>query len=309
MRDAFITTLFALAAENSKIHLIVGDLGYSVIENFAKHYPKRFLNVGVAEQNMTGIAAGMAMIDDRCIFTYSIANFPTIRCLEQVRNDVCYHRANVKIVALGGGVAYGSQGYTHHALEDIAVMRSLPSMVVAVPADPLQTSVIVRLAAASHGPWYIRLGRNQEPSIHTQNLDNLQLGDILLLRDGTQGTLVATGAIAYQGLLAVDQLAKEGISLRFLVLPFLKPLQMASLYEVLQGSPFILSLEEHNAFGGLGSVVAEVLAEAGSGISLIRLCYPDQIEQLGSQEYIRCFYGLDAEGLIQRIRRYIVRLT
>jgi transketolase len=188
-------------------------------------------------------------------------------------------------------------------------MRSLPSMVVAVPADPLQTSVIVRLAAASHGPWYIRLGRNQEPSIHTQNLDNLQLGDILLLRDGTQGTLVATGAIAYQGLLAVDQLAKEGISLRFLVLPFLKPLQMASLYEVLQGSPFILSLEEHNAFGGLGSVVAEVLAEAGSGISLIRLCYPDQIEQLGSQEYIRCFYGLDAEGLIQRIRRYIVRLT
>src|SRR5277367_4367197 len=158
MRGAFIRAITALAERDQRVHLIVGDLGFGVVENFAQRFPAQFLNAGVAEQNMTGIAAGMAL-SGKIAFTYSIANFPILRCLEQIRNDVCYHRANVKIVSIGGGYSYGSLGMTHHATEDIAILRALPEMVVVAPGDPIETEAATRAVAKHAGPCYLRLGR------------------------------------------------------------------------------------------------------------------------------------------------------
>src|ERR1700674_158007 len=174
MRAAFFRALMDVASNDQRITLIVGDLGFGVVEPFAKQFPAQFLNAGVAEQNMTGVAAGMALMG-RVVFTYSIANFPTLRCLEQIRNDVCYHRANVKIVALGGGFAYGALGMTHHATEDLAILRALPEMTVIAPGDPIETVHATRAIASTPGPVYLRLGRAGEAAIHTGPLE-FQLG-------------------------------------------------------------------------------------------------------------------------------------
>src|SRR5438445_5755899 len=151
MRNAFFRALYALAERDERVFLIVGDLGFGVTEPFAQRFPERYLNAGVAEQNMTGIAAGLAL-SGKIVFTYSIANFPILRCLEQIRNDVCYHHANVKVVAVGGGLAYGALGSTHHATEDIAIMRPLPRMVVVAPGDPVEAELLTRAIAREAGP-------------------------------------------------------------------------------------------------------------------------------------------------------------
>src|SRR3989442_15702127 len=174
MRGAFRAAICALAAADERVWLLTGDLGYTVLEGFRERFPDRFVNVGVAEQNMTGVAAGLAL-SGKIVFTYSIANFPILRCLEQVRNDVCYHKANVKIVAVGGGLAYGALGSTHHATEDIAILRALPEMVVVAPGDPQEAEAATRAIAEHPGPCYLRLGRAGEPHVHRQKL-SFQLG-------------------------------------------------------------------------------------------------------------------------------------
>ena len=158
MRTTFINTLLELADEDDRIYLLCGDLGYSVLEPFFERFPDRFINVGVAEQNMIGIAAGLAQ-SGYVVFCYSIANFPTLRCLEQIRNDVCYHDCNVNIVSVGGGVAYGAQGYSHHAVEDLAVMRALPNMVVAAPGDPLEVRSLTCALVNHPGPGFFAPGQ------------------------------------------------------------------------------------------------------------------------------------------------------
>src|SRR5437879_2689318 len=165
MRGAFFETLIQLAARDPNVFLVVGDLGFGVTEEFSRRFPRQFLNAGVAEQNMTGIAAGLAL-SGKTVFTYSIANFPILRCLEQVRNDVCYHHANVKVVAVGGGFAYGSLGATHHATEDLAIMRALPAMTVVAPGDPEEAMAATEAVAAHDGPCYLRLGRPGERKVH-----------------------------------------------------------------------------------------------------------------------------------------------
>src|SRR5207245_8966920 len=165
MRNAFFRALYALAERDERVFLIVGDLGFGVVEPFAERFPGRFLNAGVAEQDMTGIAAGLALCG-KIVFTYSIANFPTLRCFEQIRNDVCYHNANVKVVSVGGGLAYGALGVTHHATEDIAVMRTLPNMTIVAPADSIEAELATRALATQSGPAYLRLGRSGEPRVH-----------------------------------------------------------------------------------------------------------------------------------------------
>src|SRR5438270_3981333 len=158
MRLSFIRSLCEAAGRDARVHLLTADLGYSVVEPFAAAFPKRFTNVGVAEQNLIGVAAGLALCG-KCVFVYSIANFPTLRCLEQIRNDVCYHNLNVKIVAVGGGLAYGPQGYTHHGLEDLGVMLLMPNMTVVAPGDPIETRLATRAIAQKPGPCYLRLGK------------------------------------------------------------------------------------------------------------------------------------------------------
>jgi len=161
MRNAFIETLTKAAAQDPRIFLVVGDLGFSVIEDFANKFPDRFLNAGVAEQNMTGVAAGLAMAGFK-VFTYSIANFPTLRCLEQVRNDICYHGLDVTIVAVGGGLGYGSLGYSHHAVQDMACLRGFPGILMATPGDPSETKAVTHALLQYQGPAYLRLGKGGE---------------------------------------------------------------------------------------------------------------------------------------------------
>ncbi len=167
MRPAFVAALCQLASEDERIWLLCGDLGYGALEPFRDTFPGRYINAGVAEQNMTGMAAGLAL-SGKVAFTYSIANFPTLRALEQIRNDVCYHDCNVKIVSVGAGFSYGAQGYTHHGVEDIAIMRALPEKVVVSPGDPVEARLATRAVAALPGPCYLRLGKSGEAAVRTR---------------------------------------------------------------------------------------------------------------------------------------------
>lgn len=303
MRTAFIDALTEFADAHERVHLVVGDMGYSVVEGFAERHPGRFLNAGVSEQNMTGMAAGLALAGGATVFTYSLGCFPTLRCLEQVRNDVCYHRADVKIVAVGGGVSYGAQGHTHHAIEDLALMRAMPGMVVAAPADPVEARAVARLAAATPGPWYIRLGKNREPTIHEQDIAHLRVGEALRVRDGSDGTILAIGSVTWEAHEAVRQAAQHGIEVRLLSVPFLKPLDAAAVAAAARETRWVMTVEEHHGHGGLGSAVAEVMAEQGLRTRLVRVHLPERLDEIGSQAHLRRYYGLDARAIGDRIRQ------
>lgn len=302
MRTAFFRTLEALAAGDARISLVTGDLGFGVVEPFARRFPKQFVNAGVAEQNMTGLAAGMALCG-RIVFTYSIANFPTLRCLEQIRNDVCYHRADVKVVAVGGGFAYGALGMTHHATEDLAVMRALPGLVVVAPGDPIEAAAATRAIAAQPGPCYLRLGRAGEAPVHNGSVPFV-LGKALAVREGRDVTLVSTGGVLETTMRCADALAREGISARVLSMHTLSPFDAEAILAAAHETGAIAAVEEHSVTGGLGSAVAEVLAEAGRpGVRFKRLGLPHAFSSLvGSQEYLRTAHGLSEADLVRSVR-------
>lgn len=286
MRNNFIHALTELAADDPRVWLLTADLGYSVLETFAQRYPKRYVNVGVAEQNMTGIATGLAL-SGKIVFTYSIANFPTFRCLEQIRTDACYHHANVKVVSVGGGFAYGAQGYTHHGVEDLSVMRSLPNMTIFAPGDPLETRQAVQGAIDTDGPCYLRLGKGGEPMVHDA-LPAFTVGKAILVRPGTDLTIISTGAMLKPAVDTADALQQEGVSIRVLSMPTLKPLDVEAILEAARETGAVITTEEHSVTGGLGSAVAEVLAEAGIACCFRRHGVPDRpYHAIGSQSYLR----------------------
>ncbi len=301
MRTAFFRTLLELAEHDERINLIVGDLGFGVVEPFAERFLKRFLNVGVAEQNMTGIAAGMAL-SGKVVFTYSIANFPTLRCLEQIRNDVCYHNANVKIVAIGGGFAYGSLGMSHHATEDLAIMRALPGMVVVAPGDPVEVVDATRAIAAHAGPCYLRLGRVGEPTVHRSGV-SFRLGTAITVRAGNDLTLISTGGLLHTAVQVAEQLAEQGVETRLLSMHTVKPLDIDAVRAAAWETRAIVTLEEHSVIGGLGSAVAEVLAESrGSRVSFKRLGIPAVFSShVGDQQYLRAAFGLSEEEILKSL--------
>jgi transketolase len=297
MRTAFIETLFELAKQDERIVLIVGDLGFRVVTPFMEQLPRQFLNAGVAEQNMTAMAAGMAL-SGKIAFTYSIANFPTLRCLEQVRNDVCYHNANVKVVSVGGGFAYGSMGVTHHATEDLAVMRALPGMVVVAPGDPVETRAATRAITAYSGPCYLRLGKAGEPNVHQTEIDFV-LGKAIRMREGRDATLISTGGLLQTMVQTAQRLADEGIETRALSMHTLKPLDTEAVLAAARETRAIVTIEEHSIIGGLGSAVAEVLAEAeGAKVAFKRIGLPSAFSpHIGSQEYLQERHGLTTEAI------------
>jgi transketolase len=305
MRTAFIETLCELAERDERVWLLTADLGYSVLERFAARFPQRYLNVGVAEQNLTGIAAGIAR-SGKVPFTYSIANFPTLRCLEQIRNDICYHRADVKIVAVGGGLAYGSLGMTHHATEDLAIMRALPELLVVAPGDPVEVEQLTRGIAVHAGPCYMRLGRAGEPLVHEPSIA-LKLGRAIRLREGRDVTLISTGGMLETTVRVGRRLARDGIDARVVSMHTLKPLDETEVLAAARETGAIATLEEHSVMGGLGSAVAEVLAEAGPGVArLVRLGLPTEFVRIvGNQEYLLGNFGLSEDGVLESIRRFV----
>ena len=304
MRTAFFKTLLEEAEKNDRVTLIVGDLGFGVVESFAKKLPNQFLNSGVAEQNMTGIAAGMAL-SGKIAFTYSIGNFPIIRCLEQIRNDVCYHKANVKVVAVGGGFVYGSLGMTHHATEDLAILRALPNMTVVAPGDPVETAAATKAIIETPGPCYLRLGRAGEPVVHTAPI-HFQLGRALTLRDGADITLITTGGLLKTTVGVSEKLESAGIHARVLSMHTVKPLDADAVLAAARETAAIAVIEEHSILGGLGGAVAEVLAESEVRVPFKRLGLPSAFSSIvGDQEYLRAAFGLSEEKLLAAIQTFL----
>ena len=300
MRTAFIKTLERLAEINKDIFLIVGDLGFGVTTNFAEKYPEQYLNSGIAEQNMTGMAAGLAM-SGKIVLTYSISNFPTIRPLEQIRNDVCYHNANVKIVAVGGGFCYGALGPTHFATEDLAVMRALPNITVLAPGDPWETSAATEAMINHNGPVYLRLGRAGEPYVHNGEV-NFKIGKAIKIKEGRDVTIFAIGGMVYNSMKAAEILESKGFSVRLFSIGTLKPLDEECILESAKNTKAIITVEEHSIIGGLGSAVAEVLCESGINIPFKRLGVPSEFpERVGDQDWFLSKYNLTKEGISNSI--------
>ena len=298
MRSAFIKALFELAGEDPRICLVVGDLGYSVVEEFAEKYPKQFVNAGVAEQDMVGIAAGMAL-SGKTVFTYSIANFATLRCLEQIRNDVCYHGANVKVVAVGGGLAYGGLGMSHHATEDLAILRALPGLVVVAPGDPVEAELATRAVVEHQGPCYLRLGKAGEPTVH-QTRPQFQLGRAIWLRRGGDISLISTGGMLDAAALVADALERRGLAVSLVSMHTLSPLDVDAVMSAATSSRCLVTLEEHSIVGGLGSAVAEVISERSGHAPLMRVGLPPSfVSAVGDQTYLKGLHGLDPDGIVR----------
>ena len=304
MRTVFNKTLIEIAKNDPRIHMILADIGYGEIEEFDKTFPGRLYNVGVAEQNMTGVACGMAMEGNVCI-TYSIANFPTLRCLEQIRNDVCYHNQNVKIVIIGGGVSYGPLGVSHHSTEDIAIMRALPNIVVIVPCDNYEAEAATRAMIEHNGPVYYRCGYKNESDIHEGPIE-FKIGKSIPVCDGKDIALLFTGPIGYDAKLAVKKLEAEGISVRLVSMHSIKPIDREEIVHCAKNIGKILTVEEHNLSGGLGSAVAEVLADEGCMCKFKRMALPDvNVSKVGSQQWLREQYGLGVDDIVKTVKEMV----
>ena len=301
MRDTFVKTLISLAKNNKDIELVTGDLGFGVLKPFWEQCPDQFTNAGIAEQNMTALAAGMAL-SGKNVFTYSIGNFPTIRCLEQIRNDCAYHNANVKIVCVGGGFVYGSLGMSHQATEDIAIMRSLPNVVVMSPADWIEAEMCTKALAEYRGTAYLRLGRGGEKQIH-EKIDDFQIGKAIQIHEGERIAIFSTGAIFEEVQIAYETLIGKGVRPVVYTFPTVKPIDRDVIKECASKCEHIVTVEEHNTVGGFGSAVAEVLAEMkGAKAGLVRIGIEDQYAiKVGNQKYLRRQYGIDGENIAKKI--------
>jgi len=308
VRDTFIASLTRLAEQDPRVFLITGDLGFSVLDNYAKAHARQFLNAGVAEQNMTGLATGLAL-DGRIVFTYSIANFPTLRPLEQIRNDAAYHDANVNVVAVGGGFSYGALGISHHATEDLAILRSVPGVTVVAPGDDWETECAVPALAALPGTTYLRLDRSSAGRTQREG-ETFVLGKARRLREGTDATLVSTGGILSVTLAAADELLeRHGIRVRVLSMHTIVPLDVQSLMDAASETGGIVTVEEHSVHGGLGGAVAENLLESGVvPRAFHRIGLRAGFSSLvGSQDYLRAAYGMDAPAIVDAVRGVVER--
>ena len=309
MRNAFIREFTALAEEDPRALLITGDLGFGVLTEFARRFPGQYLNAGVAEQNMTALAVGLAL-EGRTVYTYSIGNFPTLRCLEQIRNDACYHNANIKIVAVGGGFAYGPLGISHHATEDLAIMRALPNLTVFSPGDSHEVAAITRLAHHTSGPCYLRLGRGGEPTVHKAR-PTLFLGRAVMLAPQGDIALLSCGGMLPVAVEVRQRLVAQGATVSLHSFPTLKPLDAELIRHLGHTSRVIATLEEHSILGGLGGSVAEILAEQSERTAyLVRCGLGDTFSSIvGSQEYLRHRYQIDVEGVLGRLCPHIAALV
>jgi len=299
VRTAFVDTLLDVARAREDIVLLTADLGYSVLERFRDALPRQFVNVGVAEQNMIGIAAGLADLG-KTVFAYSIANFPTMRCLEQIRNDVCYHKLPVRVVSVGGGFCYSTQGYTHHGVEDIGVMRTLPGMVVVAPGDPQEAACATKALCLASGPAYLRLGKAGEPVVHRGPID-FAIGRAIEVIDGADAALVSTGGLLAHAMETANVLREEGIGTRVISMHTVKPIDADVILRALEQVRVVVTIEEHNVGSGLGAAVAQIVATLDRPHARFRMFgVPDRpYRDVGSQAYMRTMMG-ELRTLVRR---------
>lgn len=307
MRNAFISTVYQLSEKDKDIVVLVADNGAIVFDRYRADFPGRFLNCGIAEANMIGVAAGMALSGKKP-FIYTITNFMSMRAFEQIRNDICLHQANVKVVGIGGGFVYSTLGPTHHAIEDIALMRALPGMTVICPASPLEVKHAVAAIAKLDTPVYLRMGTNGEPEIYKNEADaDFEVGKGITLREGKDVTIFVTGPLAYDVLQAREILAQNNIEARVINLHTLKPIDKEIIVKAAAETKTLITVENHSIIGGTGSVVAEVLAEESRApFRLKRLGIKDEFcMQYGSHEELKKYYGLDADSIVKTVMAWM----
>jgi len=304
MRTAFLNSLTELAGSDPDVMFLTADLGYGVFEDYESSYPKQYLNVGVAEQAMTGLATGLAL-EGKKVFTYSIGNFPTLRCLEQIRNDAAYHDANVNIVASGGGFSYGQLGMSHHATEDLAILRALPGVEVYCPCTAKEAGLLTRIATERKGVSYLRLDK----TVAIENLSTMPFifGKLRKFASGQDIAIITTGGILSEVLKAKEALDLNGINVCVYGCHSLKPFDRDKVIELAAQKSAIVTVEEHNIIGGLGSVVAESLLDANVAPKRYLKIGLDDVYSsvVGDQSFLRGVYHMDASNIASRIQKLI----
>lgn len=301
MRGSFVKKVIEAARRDPNLYLLTADLGFRALEPFRDEFPKQFVNVGVAEANMVGVATGLALMGKR-VCVYSIVPFVTFRCYEQIRNDVCWQNLDVKFVGVGGGFSYGNQGISHNVTEDLAVMRVLPNMTVFCPGDRVEAEAMSEIVLSRPGPAYLELGKSVSQPIYKES-PKFEFGRGLTVRDGSDLTFISAGNVIDTVLQAADQLEQNGLKVRILSLPCIKPLDVDLVLKAARETGAVFTFEEHSVIGGLGGAVAETLLESPhSGIVFRRFGVPDVFpDRIGSQQYLRDRHGLSVDEIVTTV--------
>jgi len=300
MRLTFVKTLEKLAEKDERIVLLTADLGFTVFEKFRKKFPSRFFNLGVAEQNMIGMAAGLAL-SGKIPVTYTFATFTSMRAFEFIRNDICYHNANVKMFSLGGGFAYGLAGFTHINFEDLSLLRPLPNLTILSPSGPVEVEILTKKAVKLNGPVYIRSTKVREPIIH-QKKPKLTIGKGFVYQKGKKVAIFSTGGITANVIKSFKLLEKQNLNPTLVIVHTIKPLDEKLIKNIAKTHQYIFSVEEHSTIGGLGSAVAEVLAESKSKVKFKRLgIHNSFLKTVGNQKFLRSRFGLSPAKIAHTI--------
>jgi transketolase len=301
LRNTFVKTLYEEAKINENIVLITGDLGFQLFDDFQKNLPKQFINAGLTEQSMMSMAAGIASTGKR-VFVYSIANFSTLRCLEQIRNDVCYMNNSVVVVSVGAGFAYGNLGYSHHATEDIAIMRSLPNMKVISPCDQLETEVVTKILTRTNNPSYLRLGKTGEIDIN-MNIPSISRGKFNVLSQGKDGYIFFTGSIGIIAKKAAMHLGEMGINVSLISVPFISELDKNYLIQMIENVPIVI-VEEHVSRGGLGAALMESFVSLNMQMKLNHVSASlENLTLTGDQEFLREANGISITKILDTFKK------
>ncbi len=306
MRDAFASELFKLAKSNKNVMFITADLGFGVFDKFANAMPNQYINVGVAEQNMIGIATGLGLEGKR-VFVYSIGNFVSFRCLEQIRNDAAYHEINLTIVCSGGGFNYGPLGMSHHTTEDIAVMRAIPNITVVAPSTAWEAKQATQNLGKCKGVSYLRIEKGGDNNPPFRN-SKFELGKHIVHRYGTDVCIITAGSIINECFDAADKLEKIGISCKIISMHTIKPIDERAIQKIARNFKNIITVEEHNFHGGLGSAVAEVLVKSKFSRNFDSVAVNNEFSSIvGNQKYLRKKYKIDSNSIIKAIKKIILK--
>jgi len=291
MRTTLVEELLLCASKDKNIYLLTGDLGFSVFEPFIEKFPTQYINVGAAEQNMAGIAAGLAL-SGKTVLIYSIANFPTLRCLEQIRDDICYHQANVKIISVGCGYSYGLQGYTHFGVEDISILRTLPNLKILSPADAAETQLAFRYLINEKGPVYMRLGASKEKTLHEKPLADKNLSSMIpIIQNNDKTIILSVGTITS---FLFEKIIENKLLCDLWSVPIVSPLDENKLANIIKSAEKVITVEEHQLAGGFGSLVMETLLKLKNN-GMIKI-FPEfhrigvdnvPMDDIGNQDYLR----------------------
>jgi transketolase len=307
MRNSFVNRLYELAKEDKDIILLTADLGYGVLSNFYDNLKKQFINVGIAEQNMASIAASLGL-DGKKPYIYSIGNFTSLRCLEQIRNDILYHNSNVKIISVGSGFGYGQLGMSHHATEDMAIMRALPNIIIFTPSDKIEAEQIADLTLTTNTPAYIRLSKGNEPVIHNKKI-KVKIGKAIEVMKGQDVVIFVAGSASTEAYEACKELNKKSVSTGLYSFPTIKPIDKKLIKKVFNTSKVVLTVEDNNMIGGLYSAVSEVVATENHKALFKGIGLNDEYTSIvGSQNYLRKVYKINKDEIVKQALKLLNKI-